>query len=164
MVGPEGLEPSALSRPIMSRVVAPFDHQARLVYTESDTYVTIHNPLEVLMNCQICNNKLEGRQKRFCSRKCLNRDINHRHKDYACQKLRGKTRKQELLANRSCSVCGYSKSIHALHFHHLDPKTKSFGIDIRQCSNRSMDILLAEVAKCIVLCANCHAEEHWDTV
>ena len=57
-----------------------------------------------------------------------------------------------------CEKCGYNKSQAALHFHHIDPATKSFSIASRQSC--SFEELKAELDKCIMLCANCHAEEH----
>ncbi len=59
-----------------------------------------------------------------------------------------------------CTKCGYSKNSSALCFHHIDPKTKSFPIDIRRCSNSSWDNLIKEADKCMLLCLNCHAELH----
>jgi transposase len=56
-----------------------------------------------------------------------------------------------------CSICGYSRYIGALEFHHLDPSEKEFGLSDRGMT-RSMERLRAEVRKCILLCANCHAE------
>jgi hypothetical protein len=60
-------------------------------------------------------------------------------------------------AGGRCSLCGYSKCLGALHFHHLDPRTKSFGLAMRG-HTKSFSKLLAEARKCILLCANCHAE------
>ena len=48
----------------------------------------------------------------------------------------------------------------ALHFHHLDPNLKEIKLDVRRLGNNKMESLLKEVEKCILLCANCHAEEH----
>src|SRR5215207_2786150 len=45
----------------------------------------------------------------------------------------------------------------ALHFHHVDPEQKSFGL-ARRGITRSIDILRAEIRKCVLLCSNCHAE------
>ena len=59
-----------------------------------------------------------------------------------------------------CSKCGYNKNLAALEFHHIDPESKEFQIDIRRLSNTSMDKLQEEIHKCILLCANCHREEH----
>lgn len=54
-----------------------------------------------------------------------------------------------------CYICGYSKCIEALHFHHLDPSQKMFNIS---GSSYSWDRIRNELNKCILLCANCHAE------
>lgn len=57
-----------------------------------------------------------------------------------------------------CEICGYNKMcLGAYHFHHLNPKEKSFGIS---ACTKSFDYLKTEVDKCQLLCANCHAEEH----
>lgn len=58
-----------------------------------------------------------------------------------------------------CEKCGYNKCEAALQFHHLDPTKKEFGLSVRGL-NRDIDILRKEAEKCILLCANCHAEEH----
>jgi transposase len=59
-------------------------------------------------------------------------------------------------AGGSCAICGYDRHPGALQFHHLDPKTKAF--TIRNGDTRSLERMQAEVAKCVLLCANCHAE------
>lgn len=60
-------------------------------------------------------------------------------------------------AGGRCVLCGYARHSAALQFHHLDPATKSFGLGVRGIT-RSIDKLRAEAAKCVLLCANCHAE------
>lgn len=69
-------------------------------------------------------------------------------------------RKLALIAEKGgkCQNCGYNKCLRALSFHHRDPTQKSFPLDIRQMASRKMDALLAEVAKCDLLCLNCHME------
>ena len=57
-------------------------------------------------------------------------------------------------------MCGYSKNSSALAFHHLNPKDKSFSLDLRSLSNRKQAKIDDEVAKCILICHNCHAEIH----
>jgi len=57
-------------------------------------------------------------------------------------------------------MCGYTRNLTALCFHHQDPRSKSFTIDIRRCSNSSWTTLLTEAVKCRLLCLNCHAELH----
>jgi len=60
-------------------------------------------------------------------------------------------------AGGACAACGYSRHPAALQFHHVDPKTKSFGLGVRGIT-RSLEALRDEAAKCVLLCANCHAE------
>lgn len=113
--------------------------------------------------CVVCNSMLSGRQRRFCSRRCKNADTNNRHQSYLAQSTRGSRRKQELLeqAGGRCTRCGYDRNLAALTWHHLDPATKGFSLDVRSLSNRSHEQIQQEVLKCIVLCANCHAETHF---
>jgi hypothetical protein len=119
--------------------------------------------MESVEACVTCGEILAGRQKRFCSRRCKNADTNHRHQSYLAQSKRGLGRKEELLAAAGgrCTRCGYGRNLAALTWHHLDPERKKFSLDLRSLSNRSIDEIHAELAKCIVLCANCHAETHF---
>lgn len=57
-----------------------------------------------------------------------------------------------------CEHCGYKKYLGALEFHHTDPTKKDFGI--ASASTRSFQNVKAELDKCLLLCANCHREEH----
>jgi transposase-like protein len=67
--------------------------------------------------------------------------------------------KQTLIdeAGGACVLCGYERCIAALHFHHVDPAAKRFGLGSRGLA-RSIKTLREEAAKCVLLCANCHAE------
>lgn len=114
------------------------------------------------MTCIVCVGKLTGKQSRFCSRKCRNQDSNRRNQNYECQQQRGIARKVRLVDSHGgkCQLCGYSKNYAVLSFHHIDPTTKSFGLDLRACSNHTWDTLVSESKKCQLLCANCHTELH----
>lgn len=57
-----------------------------------------------------------------------------------------------------CGRCGYDKCKNALVFHHHGDKEFNLSDLVRR--RPSHDRILAEVAKCEVLCANCHSEEH----
>lgn len=57
-----------------------------------------------------------------------------------------------------CVVCGYSKHHAALHFHHTGEKHDT--ITRMLSRNTSMKKILEEIGKCVILCANCHAELH----
>lgn len=60
-------------------------------------------------------------------------------------------------AGGACLLCGYSRAKEALQFHHRDPATKGFHIAHRGVA-RSIARARAEAEKCVLLCANCHAE------
>lgn len=60
-------------------------------------------------------------------------------------------------AGGACRLCGYDRYPGALQFHHLDPAQKRFHFAGRGIT-RSLAILREEARKCVLLCANCHAE------
>ena len=85
---------------------------------------------------------------------------------YRCKRCRAaavakrrRTVKRQLVeeAGGACVLCGYRRWIGALQFHHLDPSRKEFHIGQRGYS-RSLARSRAEAQKCVLLCANCHAE------
>jgi hypothetical protein len=49
-----------------------------------------------------------------------------------------------------------------LDFHHRNPKTKLFKVGGAAPSGMPREKVMAEIAKCVVLCANCHRKEHDD--
>jgi hypothetical protein len=58
-------------------------------------------------------------------------------------------------ADRGCADCTEKDPI-VLEFDHRDPARKSFNIGNCTKSGWSLERLLQEVAKCDVVCANCH--------
>ena len=60
-------------------------------------------------------------------------------------------------STKSCVDCGYDKHIEALHFDHLPGVDKKFCISRVVNSSRSRAEVEAEIAKCEIVCANCHA-------
>jgi transposase len=56
-----------------------------------------------------------------------------------------------------CILCGYDRHPAALHFHHLDPTEKRYTLS-RAGHTRNLAEALEEAKKCVLLCANCHAE------
>lgn len=109
-------------------------------------------------NCDMCgilktkDNTLfaDGLYKRIC-RKC----------DAAKTKAGIKNIKEKcvLYKGGKCAVCGYSKYLGALEFHHLDPTQKDFSIASKK-SCKFDDKIKSELDKCVLLCSNCHREEH----
>lgn len=90
-----------------------------------------------------------GNQPQYRCRRCNSERVAARRR-----------RVKEILVREAggcCRLCGYDRSLAALHFHHLDPGQKAFGIAHRGVS-RSLARARAEVEKCVLLCSNCHAE------
>ena len=79
-------------------------------------------------------------------------------------RLRKRAIKHQLLLYKGgkCERCGYDKCEGALQFHHVNPQEKDFTIgQIKLGKDYTMEDLYKEVDKCVLLCANCHAEEHF---
>lgn len=115
------------------------------------------------MKCLNCEKELSDSQKKFCCSTCKLQyySMNKYHTTYSqAQDKRGKDRKIALIKELGgkCSICGYNKNLAALAFHHI--KDKSFTLDSRTISRHSMKIIRDEVAKCILVCHNCHSEIH----
>lgn len=70
-------------------------------------------------------------------------------------------KKQKLIEYKGgkCVKCGYDKIEYprVFSFHHQNENEKDFSVAEH---NYSFDKLKIEADKCILLCANCHAEEH----
>ncbi len=54
-----------------------------------------------------------------------------------------------------CQQCGYDEDPRALDWDHEDPETKTGNVS-RMIRYASWEQVLAEIAKCTLLCANCH--------
>lgn len=76
------------------------------------------------------------------------------------QKERWKQRKiksVELLGGKCCK-CGYDRNLAALDFHHVNPEEKEYNFN--ELVKRNWNEVVSELKKCVLLCKNCHAEEH----
>jgi transposase len=85
------------------------------------------------------------------------------HRCEQCRKDRVVDRRRKIKAllvheaGGCCALCGYDRYVGALQFHHRDPETKLFGLGVRGVA-RSLERCREEARKCVLLCANCHAE------
>lgn len=62
-------------------------------------------------------------------------------------------------------ICECGESDHrCLDFHHLNPEEKLFDISTKASRGYGKDALLREIAKCKVLCSNCHRKLNYDKV
>ena len=60
-----------------------------------------------------------------------------------------------------CEDCGQNHPA-TLEFHHTDPTQKDFNVSRLIAQSTSLRRLKVEMAKCVVLCANCHRIRHWN--
>jgi hypothetical protein len=89
--------------------------------------------------------------KRYRCKKCASESVIKRRKNLKKKSVEYKGGK--------CIVCGYDRSIEALHFHHLDNTQKDFGIS-QGGFTRSWEKVKNEIDKCVLVCSNCHSEIH----
>lgn len=107
----------------------------------------------------------------ICSKE-FSTNINNRIYCYECSpindssKYRKRAVKHQLILYKGgkCEKCGYNKCEGALQFHHIDMSQKEFQLsDSDITKNISLNDLKKEVDKCMLLCANCHAELHYNS-
>jgi hypothetical protein len=60
------------------------------------------------------------------------------------------------LRDVSCTDCGRRFASHQMDFDHRDPRAKRFNLLAGRATLKSRPELLAEAARCDVVCANCH--------
>ena len=113
-------------------------------------------------------NKDKGTRNSRC-KQCI-RDYGKKHyldnkSDYlqssAAYKAKVRAWYTNLKSTLSCEHCGEDHPA-VLQFHHTDPSQKDFEISRVISSGPSIERIEAEIAKCIVLCANCHFKLHYN--
>jgi hypothetical protein len=77
------------------------------------------------------------------------------------QKWRNETKKRAIeVLGGQCCICGYRRCYGGLHFHHADPKTKTTTIASMLKTPTARERIGEELSKCVLICGNCHAENH----
>ena len=64
--------------------------------------------------------------------------------------------------SKGCAICGFNSHPQALSFDHIDPSLKRSDYSSKNLSRWSLEEVNAEIAKCRVLCANCHMIETYN--
>jgi hypothetical protein len=107
--------------------------------------------------------------KKHCSYSCTRKVCNSRHwkkivsgelpkQRYSIRPTQQRARDFIYIdkINRGCSRCPERRPS-CLQYHHLDPAKKLQTIAV--LASHSLDLVKAEIEKCIILCANCHFVE-----
>lgn len=68
---------------------------------------------------------------------------------------------RNLKSTLKCERCGFSHPA-AITFHHKDPSQKELAIADALVKGWGKKRILEEISKCEILCANCHAIEHFN--
>ncbi len=133
-------------------------------YDEANTYWTKNRHKNIGRCCKECQ-KLRMQRKRekpeFKAREAAKmRRWRLEHPERIAPPRRKHREMLQKLLLVGCSRCS-EKHIACLEFHHREPKLK--GATISQLPDSwPMEKVLEEIAKCDILCANCHRKEHWN--
>ncbi len=104
-------------------------------------------------NFDIPKGKQGGKNRIYCYT-CLPLGLSAKERKYLNQKLLSK--EQELYKlSRGCDICGYNRCVKALEWHHIKADSKLGDPSEMRYSRKKY---LTEIAKCALLCANCHRE------
>ena len=98
--------------------------------------------------CRLCYNKYHNeynRKNRDKHQKRVKR-VEKKNKDYIRDKK----------ISQGCLICGYKKCARSLHYHHINPDKKLFNISLTYKIGKEKRE--EELAKCVLLCSNCHGE------
>lgn len=103
------------------------------------------------------------RKRAATLRKARKTPGDERARNEKARTLRLRSSRKELLVSlksKPCADCGRSYPPYVMQFDHRDPrqKTKRFRSPGAMAARASMEAFLVEIAKCDVVCANCHAE------
>lgn len=127
------------------------------------------------MKCYNCNKELEIEKMKYVAGNfgfcyaCVdnvNNNIKTKRKPKqpkkisTCNKKDNKNIVDNYKLQHGCAKCGYNTCVSALHLHHNEPKDKTSDISRMIKQKYSLNRIMSEIQKCIVVCANCHAELH----
>lgn len=122
-------------------------------YYYNKTYNIYHSA------CKLCE-ILRGKEliKNSPTRKAIIRERN-KVRNNLCKK-ETKEKIDQIKLNRGCLVCGYKTFPGSLLFHHIDPTSKIQTVGNLRINGKKIITIEKEIAKCVVLCFNCHIALH----
>jgi hypothetical protein len=117
-----------------------------------------------LVMCRVCQQPQPGSNFEVCRR--IGDRVYRRKTCSTCKVAAQRARRAKLREwvdtfkkTHACVRCGFS-DYRALQFHHRSDERTDFNIGDMVHLGYSIETIQAEIAKCYVLCANCHHIEH----
>jgi hypothetical protein len=112
------------------------------------------------------NGKLQSRCKpcqSVCSKKhyLSNKDDYRKRarKNNTLYRKRNRQFVSQYKAEKGCHFCKENTPV-CLDFHHLDQNEKEINISVMSRGANSIDSIIKEIDKCLVICSNCHRKLH----
>ena len=94
--------------------------------------------------------------KKYYRYRCIPCNVDFKQRTQKSSKTAKRQVVNEYKMNNPCIQCGYD-DYRALQFHHL--RDKKYNISDMLTMGLSLDKIMEEISKCVVLCANCHQIE-----
>jgi hypothetical protein len=98
----------------------------------------------------------------------MHRDYYTRNKTSYIERIRNRRARLRIeldaLKAAPCADCGKRYPPYVMDFDHRDPTKKAFSIAHSDDVTTSMRRLLSEIAKCDLVCANCHRERTYGSL
>lgn len=103
--------------------------------------------MTAISKCEQCGEDFtpKTKHKKYCSDRCKTMNFQQKRRETI----------NKIKIDKGCELCGYNEHPAALHFDHINPDDKLFTIS-QDVKKKRTDIE-DEIAKCRVLCANCHS-------
>lgn len=106
--------------------------------------------------CDDCKAKNRARMKRRAKDEPQRYGRHRESRRFATQYGEKQERIRQIKVEQGCARCGYNEHPAALEFDHLPGTVKLFNVGSMAAAKRSWETIMAEIAKCQVVCANCH--------
>ena len=105
--------------------------------------------------CKKCGNSHTSKRRLICNT-CNTNNQRQNKKKYLMS-----------IVGYNCWRCGYGgseKYTSLLDMHHVNPDEKMFDLNASSISKKSMEEIVEESKKCVLLCPNCHREYHYTDI
>jgi hypothetical protein len=102
---------------------------------------------------------------RECGKELTRNHYKRNKRQYTEKNLRSFKKRREFarkIKERPCADCGIQYPFYVMDFDHREDETKEFALN--SLTRVTMKALLSEIAKCDVVCANCHRERTYQRI